>query len=187
VRACSIGWLPGHTTPCAPLVQRRRAQEMTRSQMEVEGRADPSPNFALPASLLRRCVMRRGSGGGQRSATLLVAWRCLRTMCRRLCSACMLDGGPLSPVCHRLLLHSALPNATLVLPVACPRYEVLVKPRSKAPRRKMRDISADCIGALATFKGIVTQVRALGLVLACTAVQPALGVDVAAVWAAWLV
>ena len=60
-----------------------------------------------------------------------------------------------------------------------------MKPRSKAPRRKMRDISADCIGALATFKGIVTQVRALGLVLACTAVQPAAGVDVAAVWALW--
>lgn len=35
---------------------------------------------------------------------------------------------------------------------------MLVKPRSKAPRRKLRDISADCIGALVTFKGIVTQV-----------------------------
>ena len=64
LRACSIGWLPGHTTPCAPLVQRRRAQEMTRSQMEVEGRTEPSPNFALPASLLRRCAAGRGGEAG---------------------------------------------------------------------------------------------------------------------------
>ena len=38
------------------------------------------------------------------------------------------------------------------------RYEVLLRPRTKAPRRKLREISADCIGSLCTFKGIVTQV-----------------------------
>lgn len=53
--------------------------------------------------------------------------------------------------------HSTLAAHPLPL-LACPSYEVLVKPRSKAPRRKLRDISADCIGALVTFKGIVTQV-----------------------------
>ncbi|EFN55074.1 hypothetical protein CHLNCDRAFT_52849 [Chlorella variabilis] len=74
------------------LDQRRRAQEMTRAQMEVEGRGEQQdPNFALPPSLLRR-------------------------------------------------------------------YEVLVRPRSKMARRTMRDISADCIGSLCTFRGIVTQV-----------------------------
>lgn len=46
----ALGWL-----------QRRRAQEMTRSQMEVEGRTEASPNFALPPSLLRRCAAWAGS------------------------------------------------------------------------------------------------------------------------------
>ncbi|KAL4437489.1 hypothetical protein ABPG77_003470 [Micractinium sp. CCAP 211/92] len=82
------------------LDQRKRAQEMTRAQMEVEGRAGGpgapgteggDPHFALPPSLLRR-------------------------------------------------------------------YEVLITPRCKAPRSKLRDISADCIGSLVTFRGIVTQV-----------------------------
>lgn len=36
--------------------------------------------------------------------------------------------------------------------------QVLITPRSKAPRCKLRDISADCIGSLVTFRGIVTQV-----------------------------
>lgn len=50
--------------------------------------------------------------------------------------------------------HFALPPSLLR------RYEVLVRPRSKAARSKLRDISADCIGSLVTFKGIVTQVGA---------------------------
>lgn len=77
--------------------QRRRAQEIGRAQMEVEGRAaeGADPNFALPPSLLRR-------------------------------------------------------------------YEVLVRPRTKAARRTMREISADCIGSLVTFKGICTQVGGRG-------------------------
>lgn len=80
--------------PLAPLLQRRRAQDINRAQMEVEGRAGEGgdPNFALPPSLLRR-------------------------------------------------------------------YEVLLRPRAKAPRSKLREISADRIGALVTFKGIVTQVK----------------------------
>lgn len=82
-------------------LQRRRAQEMTRAQMEVEGRGEQQdPNFALPPSLLRR-------------------------------------------------------------------YEVLVRPRSKMARRTMRDISADCIGSLCTFRGIVTQVRVWVRVCMC--------------------
>eukprot|EP00887_Chlorella_sp_A99_P007647 scaffold20.g7647.t1 len=64
------------------LDQRRRAQEMTRAQMEVEGRPDQNdPRFALPPSLMRR-------------------------------------------------------------------YEVVVRPRAKAPVSKLRDIAAHCIGAL---------------------------------------
>ena len=43
------------------------------------------------------------------------------------------------------------------------RYEVLLRPRTKAPRRKLREISADCIGSLCTFKGIVTQVGLHGV------------------------
>ena len=83
------------------LAQRRRAEETTRAQMEVEGRApENDPHFALPPSLLRR-------------------------------------------------------------------YEVVLRPRAKAPLRKLRDISADCIGALCTFKGIVTQVRSRARLRAC--------------------
>ena len=84
---------PTSSLSCLAALQRRRAQEMTRAQMEVEGRSgeQQDPNFALPPSLLRR-------------------------------------------------------------------YEVLLRPRTKAPRRKLREISADCIGSLCTFKGIVTQV-----------------------------
>lgn len=48
--------------------------------------------------------------------------------------------------------HFALPPSLLR------RFEVLVRPRCKATRRKMREISADCIGSLVSFKGIVTQV-----------------------------
>ena len=63
VLLCFSGTPPmaGGAEPCPlpsppPLSQRRRAQEMTRAQMEVEGRSDPDPNFALPPSLLRRCA-----------------------------------------------------------------------------------------------------------------------------------
>ena len=38
------------------------------------------------------------------------------------------------------------------------RYDVLVRPRAKAPPRALRAISAADIGALVTFQGIVTQV-----------------------------
>ena len=38
------------------------------------------------------------------------------------------------------------------------RYEVIIRPRAKAGSRRLREISADSIGALVTFRGIVTQV-----------------------------
>lgn len=103
---------PGHHPACLPCrllrhAQRRRAQDMTRAQMEVEGRGEQQdPHFALPPSLLRR-------------------------------------------------------------------YEVLVRPRSKASRSKLRDISAECIGSLVTFKGIVTQVRRGGAGAALGSATPA--------------
>lgn len=56
---------------------------------------------------------------------------------------------------------AADPNFALP-PSLLRRYEVVVRPRSKAPLRKMREISADCIGSLATFKGICTQVGGVG-------------------------
>ncbi len=66
---------PSCAYPSACRLQRKRAQEMTRAQMEVEGRAGGpgapgteggDPHFALPPSLLRRYEVgaRTSANGG---------------------------------------------------------------------------------------------------------------------------
>lgn len=99
--------------------------------------------------------VRGAACSGEASSNL--AWCKAQTaVCLVLVLCCTPQRHARPAACH-VLHHSPLAPHPLP-PLVCPSYEVLVKPRSKAARRKLRDISADCIGALVTFKGIVTQV-----------------------------
>ena len=141
---------PPAPAPALAPVQRRRAQEMHRAQMEVEGRGDggagADPNLALPPSLLRRYEV------------LVLLWSARAWGVSASSShACTVDertGDNLpSPAAPPPWLHACNPPSLHFPP------QVLVHPRSKAVRSTMRGISAECIGSLVTFKGIVTQAR----------------------------